>query len=204
MIRLYPLLILVQIFCLYHAYTNKSEQKWFWIITFLPLVGSIIYLYDQFYNRRNIENIKEGVKETLIENYTINKLERKVNFSDTHSNKMELATEHLKVGNYNRALEIFKECSKGSYVTDSYLNMKLLKANYLTKEYEEVVKYGSQLIGVKEFKNSEEMTAYAWATYKVGNVEKAESLFLQMDISYSNYENRLEYAYFLQETGRRD
>jgi len=136
----------------------------------------------------------------MISNYAIKKLEQKVKFAGTHSNKIELASEHLRVGNHKSALDIFESCYVSTYKTDTDLQMKLLQTNYLLEEYDEVVKYGNLLEGIKEFKNSKERSLFAWAYHKIGNSEKADSIFKKMDLAHCNYENRLEYSYFLWES----
>ena len=200
MFRFYPLVILIQAFCLYHAYTHKSDGKWFWIILFFPLVGGLAYLYVHFYNKKNLTNLKEGVKETLTENYRLKKLQQQVAFSDTHSNRMALGTEHMILGNLEKALEIFTSCQTGVYQEDIDLNKKLLQVQYLKDNYKEAINYGNKIINEPEFKHSDEMTAYAWALHKTGQTAEAEEIFDKMDVNYCNYKNRLEYCYFLEET----
>ncbi|MCB0692438.1 MAG: hypothetical protein KDC16_12395 [Saprospiraceae bacterium] len=143
MLGFYPFIILIQAFCLYHAYSQKSEQKWFWIIIFFPFVGSVFYLYHNFYSRRNIENLKEGLKESLSKDYSIDKLEKKVKFANTHSNKLELAREYLKKGNTSNALEILQSCNNPLYESDPALIMLLMKAYYQNNDHQEVVKQGN-------------------------------------------------------------
>jgi len=200
MFGLFPLVLILQVFCIYHAYTNRADQKWYWIIFFFPFIGSVIYAYDQFYNRRNIDNLAEGVKGVLIENYKIKKLEQQVKFSATYTNKMELADEHLRVGNYDRANELYDSCYVDPYTNDTHLNMSLLKVNYLKENYNNVLEYQDKVRDTQEFRQSEERTAYAWALYHLGEYEKAEDTFKSMDNSYCNYPQRLEYARFLGET----
>ena len=203
MIRFYPIVIVLQVFCLYHAYTKKSDQKWFWIIIIFPFIGSCIYLYHHFYSKRNIAGIKEGIKETLIDNYTINKLEQRVKFSDTFSNKLELAKEHINAGNYQRAIELLNTCLTPSYEDDLDLNLTLLRANYLNEDFEQVVYFGNKLANEKEFQDSSEMVAFAWSNFKIGQMSEADKRFQQLDKHYSNYEYRMEYAEYLYETNRK-
>lgn len=200
MFRLFPLVIILQGFCIWHAYTNQADQKWYWIILFFPFVGSLIYVYDQFYNRRNIENISEGFKGVLIENYKIKKLEQQVKFSPTFTNKVELADEHLVVGNYDRAHELYHSCYSGPHTNDTHLNMSLLKVNYLLGNYSEVLQYREKVKDSQEFRTSEEKSAYAWALYQLGQSQESERVFESMDNNYCNYSQRLEYAKFLEQT----
>ncbi len=204
MYRLYPLIIGVQAFCLYHAYTNKTEQKWFWIILFFPLVGCVFYLYHHFYSRKKIDNVKEGLKSTFVNNYKLNKLEDQVKFADTDANRIALAQEHINTGNYERAIEVLSKSYIGENENDLTLNTMLLQAHYLNENYSSAALYGDKIKANKEFVNSKEMIAYAWSAYKLGNQAKAESIFEQMDIKYCNYVHRLEYVYFLDESDNRE
>lgn len=194
---------MIQVFCIYHAYKHKTEQKWFWIIIVFPFIGSCIYLYHHFYNRRNIEGLKEGFKETFIENYTIKKLEKELKFSDTYNNRLLLAKEHVNVGNNHRAIEVLETFCEGSYANDYDLNATLLQANYEIDNFQKAVDYGNKIEDVKEFVNSNFLIAYAWANYRIGQISKADQLFEKIDHKYCNYDYRLEYAYFLNETDRK-
>ena len=97
-----PLLIL-QVFCIYHVYKNKREYWWVWLIIFFPLIGCIIYVYKNFYSKKNIENLAEEVKSTTNSNYTIAKLEKELEFSDTIENKVKVADEYVGRGNFERS-----------------------------------------------------------------------------------------------------
>lgn len=197
MARFFPLIMALQAFCLYHAYSNKTNQKWYWIILFFPFIGSLIYLYSNFYSRRNLDTVTEGVKETFVKNYTIDKLERNLKFSNTFSNKMELADEYHKVGQFERALELYDSCKEGIHEDDPLLLTKLIRNHYALKNFETVTQYGSRLIDDREFKSSEENSMYAWSLSEIGNQEKAIEVFEELDIQFSNYQSRVDYIQFL-------
>jgi len=204
MTRIAPLIIIVQAYCLYHAYTNKKEYWWYLLILMLPLIGSGIYIYSHIYNKRKVGAVKEGVKQTFVKNYTINKLEKELEFADTFANKMELAEEHSRVGNYGRAIELYESCNGGLHENDTALVLKLIKNQYLVENHEEVVRYGRKIDHVKEFAQSNEKAAYAWSLFRLGREQESEEMFKEMDQPYANYENRLEYAYYLEESNRKE
>ena len=114
----YTPVLMLRIFCLYHAYTSRTEQKWFWIIIFLPLFGSLVYLYHTFYSRRNVQNISEELKNTFISNYKLEKLEKQVRHNNSVANRILLGDEHLKSGNYGPALELYQSCLSGIHQDD--------------------------------------------------------------------------------------
>jgi hypothetical protein len=59
------------------------------------------------------------------------------------------------------------------------------------------IKYGDDLNSEKIFKNSEARVTYAWSVYQTGQTILAETIFADMDKSFSNYYHRLEYCKFL-------
>jgi len=202
MIRFYPIIVFIQIFCIFHAFKNKAEQKWFWILLFLPFIGSLIYLYDQVFSRRKLEDLTEDVKGTFVNNYRIDKLEKELKFKDTISNRMSLAEEYTLAGNYESALELYESCNEGFQKENPHLQLKMLQNYYLMEDYATAVIYGERLEGKKEFINSEERVAYAWSQYYQKNIAGAESNFKAMDNNFTNYNQRLEYAYFLKEINK--
>lgn len=198
MIRFFPLVLALQAFCIYHAYNNKGGQSWwYFVIIFLPLAGSLAYLYVHFYSRQKVDMIQEEVKVALVENYKLNKLEDQLKFSDTHTNRMELAAEHYKVGNYDRATEIYESSKQGMFANDPELNLKLLETYYAADNHQKVIELGKSLAEVKEFSQSPEKIAYAWSFHKLGDDASADSVFKEMDNDYANYQGRIEYVKFL-------
>ena len=57
MLGLYTPVFLLQAFCVYHAYRNNVEQRWYWLILFFPLFGCIIYLVQNFNTASTIKSL---------------------------------------------------------------------------------------------------------------------------------------------------
>ncbi|EPR74948.1 putative membrane protein [Winogradskyella psychrotolerans RS-3] len=62
---MYYLLIIVQVFCLYHAYKNRKPYYWYFLIFFIPAIGSLIYIITQIYNKSDAEKIQEEITTVL-------------------------------------------------------------------------------------------------------------------------------------------
>ncbi len=197
MFKLLPLVGLLQIICIYLAFKNKVDYWWYFIIICFPFLGSIAFLYFNFYSRDNVENLQESVKSVFVDNYEIKKLKHNLTISDTHNNRIALANEYFNVGNYNKAKEIYLTCKKGMYANDVDLNIHLLETHYSLEEYNEVVEIAEQIKDEKLFQTSKAKIGYAWALNEIGNIEKASSVFQEMEIDFSNYEQRYEYIRFL-------
>ena len=204
MIGLYTPVLILQAFCLYHAYRNNSMQTWFWLILLLPGIGCAIYLYHHFYNRNNIETLAEGVKNVVNTNYRLEQLEKAHRLSDNISTKTNLAAAYATYGRFDEAINLYKECLTGFMADDPTLQMKLLQTYFLKKDYVAAVTLGRNLQSEKEFRKSDERVSFAWALHYTGNAVDAEKEFQDMDRSSANHWKRTEYAKFLILTGRTD
>lgn len=200
--RLYTPVLVLQAFCLFHAYKSRADQKWFYLIIFIPVIGCVLYLYDAFYSRRNLTAVTETVKATFVTNYTIEKLERELKFSDNVTNKLNLAAEYMKYERYADAAALYEECLQGFMADDVKIKMHLLQARYLNNEPDACVAIGKTLESAKEFRSADERIAYAWALHQTKQTEAAAAQFADMNRTFTNHVHRKEYARFLVETGQ--
>lgn len=193
----YYIIPAIQGFCLFHSYKNNTFQKWVFIIIFIPLIGSLIYLYDAFYNRRNISGLNINVKRMVNANYEIEVMERELKIADTISNRINLANAYLESGNYKKALDMYNQSMTGNYENDPSLKMKKLKTLYLLDNFEEAILIGESLHKHKPFDQSEEKIALANAYAITGKIEMAELTFQSMNFQNCNYKHRVEFGKFL-------
>lgn len=194
-----PLLIL-QVFCAYHAYKNNAEQRWYWLIIFLPLFGCIIYIIHNFSARSAVKDITQGVKEVVNSNYRIEQLEKALRFADNVTNRINLADAYVHIGRHRDGLALYQQCLQGFMADDPALQMKVLQASFLAGDFETAIATGQKLEGEKTFRNSEARISYAWALFQHGNKEKANDVFSELNKSFTNYIHRLEYCRFLHAT----
>jgi hypothetical protein len=204
MFGLYTPVFVLQAFCVYHAYRNHAEQRWYWLIVFFPLVGSLIYLVQNFNNRATINSITEGVKGVVNSNYKIGELEKALKFSDNVTNKINLADAYFEIGRYKDAIELYQGCLLGFMAEDVTLQMKLLHAHFHNGDFAEAIHLGKSLEHDKAFKDSAERVAYAWSLCCTGDSAAAEKIFESMDKSFSNYYQRLQYCHYLLKANRKE
>lgn len=199
MTRLYIPLMILQAYCLHHAYHNRANSIWYFLILFVPILGSVVYLYKFFYSRDKVDTITESVKETFDSTYKKKNLVKNFNHSDTMQNKTKLAEELFYEGDFETSIALYESCLKNN-TSDSELLKKLVLLHYYNKEYDKAIFYGDQLVDDTFFKNDEERIALAWSYYEVGKSESAEEVFMDMNRVFSNYTHRLEYVKFLKLT----
>ncbi|NOQ72781.1 MAG: hypothetical protein GQ574_12295 [Crocinitomix sp.] len=200
----FPIIIVLQVICLLHAYRKRSDQKWYWLILFFPLIGCLIYLYEHFYSRKNIADLSEGVKGVINSNYEIEKLEKEVKYSSTIANRSNLADKYVVANRFDEAIEMYESCLEGFNKDDPFTLCNLVEVYYLNENYAKAVEAGERIKNHKEFLNSEKRISYALALQKEGRTADARATFEDMDGPFSNYPQRIAFCYFLNEIGERD
>src|SRR6187402_50163 len=135
MLGFYTPLLIIQALCLYHAYRNNAEQRWYWLIIFIPGIGCALYAYHHLYSRENVQTITQTVKEVVNSNYRIEQLEKALRFSENVTNKINLADAYMQVARYNDAAVLYKDSMQGFMADDPTVQMKLLHAYFLQQDY---------------------------------------------------------------------
>lgn len=204
MYGLYTPIFMLQAFCVYHAYRNNAEQRWYWLILLFPLIGCIIYLVHNFNNRASLSTIAENVKEAVISNYRIDQLEKAVRFSDNVKNKIDLADAYAETGRYKDAIRLYTESLQGFMSDDPGIRMKLLYAQFMEGSFSDAIALGAGLESEKSFRDAGQRVVYAWALYKAGRTSDAEQVFQDMNRPFTNYFHRLEYCKFLIEIDKQE
>ena len=200
----YSLIFILQAFCAYHAYKNNAEQRWYWLIFFIPVVGCALYLYHNFYSRPNVQSITRGIQQVVNSNYKVEQLERALKFVDNYANKVNLADAYVEVGRYSEAIALYQDCLKSFMTDDADLQMKLLTACFHNRDFNAALELGKSLDKEKSFKNSESRVYYAWSLYHSGNAPAAEDVFKDLNRSFTNFKQRLQYCRYLKEVKKFD
>lgn len=204
MLRFYTPVLILQAVTLYLAYRNNAEQRWYWFIIFFPGLGSLLYLFDQYYSRRNISSLSETVKEVVNSNYKTERLEKALRFSDNTVNRLNLADAYMEIGRHADAINLYQSSLTGFMEDDPIVRMKLLDALFISRNYDQVIVLGNKLENEKTFKNAEPRISYAWSLHYQGKPEAAEKVFQDMKKSFTNFKHRVEYCKFLLETSRKE
>lgn len=195
----YSFVVILQVFCFYHAYTHKTDYKWFILIFIVPLIGSLIYLYVHFYSRRNIEVLSDNLKSAVDPDHQLKKLQKQNKHTGTIANKKQLAAQYFDKAKYSDALELYQSCLVGYNENDQDALCQVLLCHFNLNKYDEAIETAKKINNEPIFALSEAKIAFAWSLNYVGKVESAADIFKEMDHSFSNYVHRLEYSKFLLE-----
>lgn len=161
----------------------------------MPLIGSLVYLFSQIINKKNIRNTKNKLVEVVNPTKKIKELEQKLAASDTFQNKINLADEYKNQKDYNNAILYYEKALEGKFKNNSHTINKALKCYFEIKNYSKVVEYGKKIPLDTSFKGS--ICRYAIALENCEYFEEAELQFRKTNIRYSNYGERLQLSEFL-------
>ncbi len=198
----YYLIVALQAFCIYHVYKNHKPYYWFFLIFFIPVIGSLIYIITQVYNKNDAEKIQDEITSIINPTKKIKDLEKKIEFSDTYTNRIELADAHVQNNNMPNAIMNYKKTLEDKDQNDLYARQQLILCYFQLKDYVGVVEHSEVILPKSEFKGSKQQFCYGLALKELGKLEKAEVQLKQIDRPYSNYEERLELAKFYLESNR--
>lgn len=193
---LYFITIALQGFCMHHAYKNKNNYYWFFIILFVPLIGCAIYLFTQVIKKKDVSLISEEITNIVNPTKKINDLQQAVSFSNTFKNRINLADAYLENNDFKNAIIQYEKALEGNFKKDPHTLNKLIKCYFEITNYKKVITYAEQINLDKDFKNS--IYYYGLALEKEKFIQKAEKELLKLDLRYSNYPERLEICnYFI-------
>lgn len=198
----YYLIVALQAFCLYHVYKNHKPYYWYFLIFFVPVFGSLIYIITQVYNKNDAEKIQDEITAIINPTKKITDLEKKIEFSDTYSNRIELADTYVGNNDMPNAIINYKKTLEDIDQNDLYARQQLILCYFQLKDYVGGVEHAEVILSKSEFKGSKQQFCYGLALKELGKLEEAEAQLKQIDRPYSNYDERLELAKFYLENNR--
>jgi hypothetical protein len=199
---LYYVFVVFQAFCLFHVYKSRNEYFWYIIIFFIPVIGGLFYLFTQVITRSNLTDTYNQITAVLDPNKKIRDLEKKISFSDTFQNTIDLADAHFQNKNYEKAITYYEKSLTGKFENDPSTLNKALKCYFQLKQYEQVVACASKINIDNYFRNS--ICIYAISLDKCNYFDEAEVQFRKIDKRYCNYAERLEFSHFFINRGKND
>ena len=192
----YYLIIALQFYCVYHCYTNKNEYYWIFIIFFIPVLGSLAYWFVNVLQKRDIDKVQSSITSVINPTKKITDLEKKFKFAATFENQYSLADAYLEAGMYDKAIENYELCLKGTFQNDFYVLSQLQEAYYFSSQFEKSVSIANKIKDHVKFEKSKASFLYALALEKEGEVATAEEYLMKFDSPYNRYQERLELAKF--------
>lgn len=200
----YYLVLILQGYCVYHSYRRGTHSKWVWIIVFLPLIGCVVYIFQEIIKRRHISEITGRVGELVNPGGRISDLEKQLQFSNTFNNRVALADAYLEAGMNQKALDLYETSLQGLFENNEHVIKQLIYAYYALERYEDIVKIAPRVRNSVNFSKTRANLLYAFALEKTGNTTQPEIEYQAMNHRYANFEARYHYGLFLLKQQRRE
>lgn len=200
----YYIVIGLQAICVVHALRKNLHQKWIWLIVFLPVVGSLIYIFTEMFNRRQVQHVQTNLFSVLNPGGQISKLEERLRFSDTFNNRIALADAYLANKQTDKAVKLYEGSLTGAFTENEHVRGQLSLAYFALNRFEDVVNMASKIVHLPQFTKSRVHVIYALSLAYCGEEEKAEKEFKQMNGQFANYEARYNYGIFLEKAERKE
>jgi hypothetical protein len=192
---LYVISIVLQVICVLHCLRNNNQQRWIYIIIFLPLVGCLIYFFSEIVNGRNLGDIQSGLGTILNPTGRIRRLENNLRFADTFNNRVMLADAYLGIGRVDEAIELYTSSLTGAFTENDYVFRQLIAAYFIKQRYADLIPLAKKIYNHPEFQRSRGHIQYACALGYIGDKEGAEREFKKL---------KAQYGLFLEKIGRTD
>ena len=199
---LYLVSIILQAICVIHCLAKGNQQRWIWIIIFLPMIGCVVYLFTEIVNAKNARGLSTGLGGLINPAGRIRRLENNLRFADTFNNRVMLADAYLAVGRTDEAIELYASGLTGAFTENEYVIKQLIRAYFEKQRYAEVIGMARKLYGRPQFARSKEHVLYARALEYTGDLTAAEQEFMKMKARFADFEARYQYGLFLRGTGR--
>ncbi|MCF6348011.1 MAG: hypothetical protein L3J20_06900 [Flavobacteriaceae bacterium] len=198
------LILALQAYCIYHSIKNRNDYYWIFIIFFIPVIGSLIYLITQVFNKRGLETVQDNLVAIINPTKKVIDLKKQLEFSETFQNKVNLADAYFEISDYKNAIIYYTDALDSLFSRDTYVISKLMEASYYVEDYKSVTTYYQDLIGKNEKIKPENQLIYGLTLDKLGKTTLAEGELKKIDIEYSNYSERLQLAEYLIQQNRKE
>ncbi len=200
----YYLILALQAFCIYHCYKNRNETFWYFVIFFIPALGSIVYIIIKAFNKKDVEVIQNEITTIINPTKKVQDLEKVLEFSETFQNRVNLADAYLEIGDFNNAKHNYLKAQEDNYKVDVYVAKQLIECFYKLNDFDKVINYSEKIKEKVEFKKSKAQFYYGLSLKELGRLEEAEIQLRILDQRYSNYNERVTLAKFLMEIGKKE
>jgi hypothetical protein len=188
------LIIALQGFCVYHIWKTGRPYYWYFVIIFIPVIGSVVYILTQALSKDDVEKIQKDVTVLINPTKKITELEAAVQFADTYQNRVALADALFENSNWNQALTHYNAALDGNFKSDYYLNSRLLETYYRLEQFEQAATHGQIIKDNPLFMGSTSAFAYGLSLNKVDRSQEAQTYLSSIDKRYSNFNERLQLA----------
>src|ERR1700749_1719679 len=168
----YYISIAMQAICVFHCVRKGTQQKWIWLIVFLPYIGCIAYIFTEIIPMRDLGNLQSGLGLLVNPAARIRRLEHNLRFTDTFNNRVMLADAYMAVGRTDEAIELYTSSLTGAFTENEYVIKQLIGAYFENQRDEELISLAEKILVRPEFARSKAQIQYSCALGYTGDSQR--------------------------------
>jgi len=195
--------------CVIHAIRNDRVFPWIFILIFLPLIGSLLYLFleiiPSMVSARQSGALKRGVTKIANPNRNLKTAMREVELVGSADAKFKLAEEYIARGKYEDSIVLLKSALGGVLGDDPALLFALTRAQIAMEDGAGAQDALDRLQAANpKFVSADAHLLYARALELQGKEEDAAEEYEKLVRYFAGEEARCRYALLLHKGGKSD
>jgi hypothetical protein len=135
----YYVSIILQAVCVIHCLRRGNQQRWIWLIIFLPFIGCITYFFTEIVSANQVRGWQSGAGGLFGSVGRISRLENNIRFTDTFNNRVMLADAYMAAGRTDEAIELYASSLTGAFTENEYVIKQLVSAYFEKQRYAETI-----------------------------------------------------------------
>lgn len=200
---------LLLIVCVIHAVRTGRIFPWIYVIIFLPLIGSLIYIgievIPDLLRSRRAHQFGAAARDIADPHRGFRQAQRDVGLVGSVDAKKNLAEEYVARGQYADAIALYHDAMQGQFKDDSALLLGLARAQFLSGDGAGAQASLDALQAADaKFSSADAHLLYARALELQGKDEEALAEYRKLVRYYPGEEARARMGLLLQRLGRPD
>ncbi|SRR5579885_979009 len=204
---LLPLALMV--FCIVHAWRNGYIMPWIFVLIFLPLLGSLIYLgvivMPEWLHSPRAQRLRAGAARAVDPHRDFRAAQRDVEMVGSIDAKRALAEHLIQRGDFAEAIALYRGALTGQFRDDPALLLGLARAQFFSGDGAGAQATLDALQAADpNFISQEAHLIYARSLELQGKNDEAAAEYARLVPYFSGEEARARYGQLLDRLGRRD
>ncbi len=196
---------LLQIVCILHALLRRRDYYWYLVIVFVPVIGSLLYLFMNVLPDLRRVDVAELTEPLQTSDMRLRRAEMAINDANTLNNRLILAREQKRAKKYEAAIATLAPMMHGVQRDDPLLQFELAEAKYLNKQLPEAIE---ELLALQQ-NCPMELRGPTWLLLarsheEQNNLIEAERCYAEAIKNFSGEEAKFRYTNFLISQSRID
>jgi hypothetical protein len=198
--------LLIAISLALHAHKTGRPQFWFYILMFVPLVGSIAYvlfeILPEVAGTRRGRKVARDLVTVINPDAEWRRLRQQVDEVDTAEAKYLFAEECVRKGMWAEAIVMYRRAATGMYADDPDMLRGLARAQLGSGDAKAAEETLSRLRAARpDYQNQDAHLTFARALEEQGRLREAETEYRALAGYFVGLEARTRYGLLLQKLG---